>query len=364
MSRAKLAGRVALVLGSLVLSIAAAEGLYRARLAAEAAPDGGDDDWYVRYRRMNETLYRRSDDPELVYEPVPSSSVEMEYGTAAFNAAGMRDDREFTLAPGERTRVAIIGDSIVWSEFLALSDSLPHRAEEALGDGFEVMNAGVTGYDTAQEASWYERAVRPYRPRVVVVVWCMNDLMIMSGPFERYATGEDRARKDAQDLFFEREAPVRRETIDDVIGRRERESSIRILARAWGVWERWRFEDEYVDEYLILGEDEARRERTQRALARLGSAIREDGATPILFVSPILESWDRYRWDHLHTFVREAGEAAGFVVHDPLALWCAEHDAETMRIGSDNLHYGRRGNRIFGEAIAGAVRAELAPPAP
>jgi len=353
-------GRVALMLTSIAIAVGGAELAYRARLASADAPDGGDDGWRERYQRMNDTLYRRSDDPELVYEPVPGSSVEMEYGTAAFNAAGLREDRELSSTPPQgRTRVAMVGDSIVWSEFVAVHDSLPRRTEDALGDGFEVMNAGVTGYDTTQEARWYERAVRPLHPDVVVVVYCMNDIMIMSGPFEHYATGDDRARKDAQDAFFEREAPVRRETIDWVIEERERAATFRVLARALGVWERARFEGEYVDEYLLLGDEPDRRARVRAALARLGAAIRADGAIPILAISPILESWDRYRWSELHAFVREAGEDGGFRVLDPIETWRDTEDPEVLRIGGDNLHYGRRGNRIFGRTIAGAIQEAL-----
>jgi lysophospholipase L1-like esterase len=352
-------GRVALVLASLCFALAGAEGVYRVRSDA-STPGAGDDDWYVRYRRLNETLYRRSADAELIYEPVPSSTLEMEYGTAAFNARGLREDRETSLEPIEgRTRVAILGDSLVWSEFLAVDDSIPRRTEEALGEGFEVLNAGVTGYATSQEARWYEMAIRPLRPRVVVLVWCMNDMLIMSGPFERFATGADRAEKDAQDAFFDREFPVRRETIDDVIARRERESTVRLLARALGVWERWRFADHYVDEYLIVQDDEARRARATESLTRLGAAIRADGAVPVLFVSPVLEEWDRYRWSAIHTFVRDAGESAGFRVHDPLDAWRSAHDAAELRMGSDNLHYGRTGSRIFGETIADAVREAI-----
>jgi lysophospholipase L1-like esterase len=348
-------GRAGLALGATLIALGAAEGIHRARLAADDAP-GSDDDWYVRYRRMNETLYRPSPDPELVYEPVPGASIEMEYGRAAFNSAGMRDDREPSRDPGDRVRVAVLGDSLVWSEFLPLESSLPVRTEHALGERFEVLGFGVTGYDTMQEAAWYERAVRPYRPRIVVVVWCMNDLMIMSGPFERFARGEDRVRKDAQDAHFERVAPLRRETLDAVLAEREARSSVRLLARALAAWERRRFEAEYVDEYLIAFEDPARRARATAALTRLGAAIRADGATPILVVSPILERWDRYRWPAIHAFVRGEAERAGFVVHDPLETWRGEHDPELLRIGGDHLHYGERGTAIFGETIARAIR--------
>ncbi len=353
-------GRVLLVLASLSIALAGAEGVYRLRMSEDGAPDPGDDDWYVRYRRLNDTLYRRSDDAELIYEPVPSSELEMEYGPAAFNAASLRDDRETAPEPEEgRTRVAILGDSLVWSEFLSIEASIPRRTEEALGPGFEVLNAGVTGYATTQEARWYEVAVRPLHPRVVVLVYCMNDMLIMSGPFERFATGSDRAEKDAQDAFFAREAPVRRETIDDVISRRERGATFRLLARALGMWERWRFSGHYVDEYLIVANDEARRARLSAALTRLGAAIRADGAVPVLVISPVLEEWERYPWAGVHDFVRGAGESAGFHVHDPLDALRTGHEPAELRMGTDNLHYGQTGSRIFGGVLADAVREAL-----
>jgi lysophospholipase L1-like esterase len=353
-------GRALLALGSLTVALGLAEGAYRWRMAASEAPDAGDDDWYRRYRAMNETIYRASADPEFVYEPVPGSSIDMEYGIAGFNGAGLREDHEITSAPiPGQVRVAVLGDSLVWSEYLAVHDALPQRTGEALGAGYEVLNAGVTGYATAEEARWYERAVRPLSPRVVVLVFCMNDLMIMSGPYGRFADAEERALKDAQDAMFAARAPVRRETIDDVLARREREAPLRLLSRALGLWERWRFESAYVDEYLILAEDEARIAAFGRALDRLGAAISSDGAIPLLVVSPVLERWEDYRWDGLHRIARQAGEHAGFTVIDPLAALRSRHDAAELRSGSDNLHYGRTGARVFGAILADAIRAAV-----
>ncbi len=350
----KARGRLLLTLVSIAIAILSAEALFRVRLAVEDAP-GSDDDWRARYRRMNETIYRRSEDPELVYEPVPSSSVEMEYGVAGFNSAGMRDDREHP-RESDRRRLALVGDSLVWSEFLALHDTLGPRTEEALGDGWDVLNFGATGYDTAQEARWYRRAVRPFAPDAVVVVWCMNDVMIMSGPFERYANPADRARKDAQEAHIERAAAVRRETIDGVLEQREREAPIKVLARALGLVERWRFDAAYTDEYLVMFREEDRRARVRQALTELGRDISADGAEPLLLISPVLESWDDYHWGVIHAWVRERAEAAGFTVIDPLERWRGAHDPEELRISGDNLHYDGSGTRVLGRTIADAVR--------
>ena len=359
----RVAGRVGLVGVSLGVALFGGELAYRAHLAAEAAPGGGDDAeyqaWRQRYIRMNETLYRRSDDPGLVYEPVPGAAVEMEYGTAAFDDGAMREDRAISREPGPRTRVAMLGDSLVWSEFLPVHASLARRTEEALGSRFEVLNFGVSGYDTAQEARWYERAVRPYRPAVVVVVWCMNDMMIMSGPFERFANDADRARKDAQEARMERVAPVRRETIDGVLEARERDATLKLVARGLAIVERWRFDRDYDDEYLVTFRDEAARERTARAIARLGRAIRADGADALLVISPVLEAWDDYHWTPIHAWVRVRAEAAGFAVIDLLDAWRGGADADEMHIGGDNLHYDQSGARVFGRAVAAAIRERL-----
>lgn len=348
------------------LALGAAELVYRARTASDETPDGDDGGWRDRYRHMNETIYRRSSIEGLVYEPTPSASVEMEYGAAAFNAAGMRDDEEHALVPDpSRTRVAIVGDSIVWSEFMAHRDSLPERTEEALGnERYEVLPFGVSGYDTTQEALWYERAVRPFDPSVVVVVWCMNDFVIMSGPFERFAEGRDREEKDAQDAWLEDVAPVRRETIDWVAQQREEAATFRVLAHGYGLWERARFERDYVDEYLLAFGDVARRDRASRAIARLGRAIREDEARGLFVISPVLEQWDHYRWQALHDFVREEAERAGFTVLDLYETLHADHDPADLRSGSDNLHYGRTGTRVIAGTIADAITSLDASPSP
>ncbi len=354
-------GRLGLLVLSSLAALGIAELAYRVRAASDETPQGDDGSWRARYRHMNETIYRASAIEGLVYEPVPGARVEMEYGPAAFNRAAMRDDEEHALEPQPgRTRLAVLGDSLVWGEYLALDDTIPRRLAEALpADRYEVLPFGVTGYDTTQEALWYEHAVRRFHPAIVVVVYCMNDLVIMSGPFERFARGADRARKDAQDAWFEAVAPVRRETIDWVSQEREERASLRLIAHLRGRIERAWLEGHYVDEYLLAFEDEARRARASGAILRLGRGVREDGARGLFVISPVLERWDDYRWARLHAFVREQAERAGFDVLD-LREALADHAPDELRIGQDNLHYGRTGSRLVARALAEAIERVVA----
>ena len=355
-------GRALLVATSLGLSASLAEVAFRVHLASQASSEGGGDDgWYERYRHMNTTIYRASSDEALVYEPTPSTSVTMEYGEAGFERHGIRSLNDVADMPSpSRTRIAFVGDSIVWSEYMAAWDALPQRTEEALGSAeYEVLNFGVSGYDTGQEVLWYERAVRPMQPAVVVVVFCMNDFFVMSGPFERHARGAQRARKDAQDAFFDRVAPLRRETMDGVAEQTERDATFRLLARAQAQFVRWRFESHYTDEYLVAFDEAPMRSRAASAIARLGAGIRQDGARALLVISPILERWEDYRWSALSEFVRGEAARAGFEVIAPLEAWRAEGvDPEELRMGRDNLHYGRRGNRRLAAILATAISGQ------
>jgi lysophospholipase L1-like esterase len=354
--RKRVWGRIALVIGTLVIALPLAEVAYRTSQAKDDAPDGGDEEWRRRYRRLNETIYQRSDDAELIYEPRPSSRVPMEYGEAFFDDHGMRDDRPHAIERSDRTRVAILGDSLVWSEFLALEQSLPRKLQQELGDHHEVLPLGVTGYDTTQEARWYERAARPFRPQIVVLVWCMNDMMIMSGPFEHWSTPHEQERKRAQERYLERVAPVRRETIDSVLADRERGSTLRLLSRALGIFERWQFDRHYDDEYLAVARDAERVASMRRAFERFGAAVRADGAQGIVVISPVLEAWDDYHWRAIHTEVSRAARQSHLRIIDPLDRWRADHRPEDLRISGDNLHYGEHGNEVLAGEIADAVR--------
>lgn len=352
--------RLALAAVSALLSLGAAEGIYRLRQAS-APPPADDPAWRARIRAMNATLYQRSDDPALVYEPRPGARVAMQYGEAAFNLAGMRDDREHARAPDGRLRVALLGDSIAWSEEVALKDSLARALERALGGEAraEVLAFGVTGYDTAQEARWYERAVRPFHPAVVALVYCLNDAMIVSGPYNRFATPAELAEKDAQDALWDRRARVRAETLDTVAAEEERAALLRLPTRIrwWLTIQGYERSPSYTDELLLSHAEPDRASRVRSALGALGAALRSDGVRAYLFISPVLRAWESYPWRPIHAQVAGWGREAGFEVRDPLPAWQGRERPEDLRLPGDTIHYGPLGNERFGRFVAEAIAA-------
>ncbi|MBN2493809.1 MAG: SGNH/GDSL hydrolase family protein [Deltaproteobacteria bacterium] len=352
---------LALLAAGLLAALGLAEGGFRWYRAARRAETRSDEAWRARIKRMNTGIYRRSDSAELVYEPSCPSRVQMPYGWAGFNAACMRDDRDYALEPAGRARLALLGDSLAWSEHLPVADALSRGIEAALDGQAEVLNFGVSGYDALQVAAWYERAVRRFRPDAVVWVYCLNDALIMSGPYNTHGSPADLARKAAQDAFFTREAPVRAETLEAVAEREEEAATIKIGARlrAWYRGLDYACSDDYTDEYLLAYADPARAERVRAALERLGRAARADGAAALLVIAPVLRSWDCYRWTAIHRRVAGMAREAGFAVLDPIERWQAETRPEDLRLPGDSLHFSAAGNRVLGRLIAEAVREDL-----
>lgn len=339
----------AVALAATVIALGVAEGVFR--LVLDDPKDDTHHAWAWRQQitEQNRAWYRPSDDDRLVYEPVP--------GAGEFNSVGARDPREFDAAPAGR-RVAVLGDSIAWGEHLSFQETLAHQLEGLL-DGAEVINFGVTGYDTADALARYETAVRPLHPTDVVHVFCLNDIVIMSGPWSVHGDAADRARKTAQDQLLDELAPIRAETVEWVLGRREEDAPLKLLARAHTLLATAGYDarSDYVDEFLLMYARPEAWAPVDAAIGALGTAIADDGARPVFVLAPVLRLWDDYRWAPLHAQVAASARAAGFVVVDPIEVWRTQHTPADLRFPGDSIHFSGHGNRI----LAGVVAAALEP---
>lgn len=356
---ARLRARLALGLGATLLALLLAEELLGGPLRPELASTR-DAAWQARQRQLDRTLYEA--DAELVYMPRPGASLDMDYGPAAFSAQGLREERTVSPEPTAGvSRVALLGDSLVWGELLAREQALPAVLDRRLGPAVEVLNFGVSGYDTVQEAAWYRRQVRSFAPDHLVLVFCLNDLLTMSGPFHLHATEAQRAAYAAERAWLDAAAPVRNETVSALwLAERSGEGS-QVLAALRHV-RRWHglftLPGGYVDEILLSFSDHERVARMEAALALLGRELEADGVSATLVVSPALYWWHRYPWTGVHDTVRAAGEAAGFEVVDPVAGWLGQ-DPEPLRFPGDNLHYTPAGIERLADVLTPVLQRRL-----
>jgi lysophospholipase L1-like esterase len=95
------------------------------------------------------------------------------------NAFGLRGPEIAEAPAAGGRRVLMLGDSILFGTGLAEQDTLSSALEARLNDGgapiYEVLNAGVPGYDTVAEARQLERLAVSLRPWAAVVAVSLND---------------------------------------------------------------------------------------------------------------------------------------------------------------------------------------------
>jgi len=96
-----------------------------------------------------------------------------------FNADGLRDRAHPVEKLEDVWRVAFLGDSVTMGAGIEPREAYPQVLESLLraqGRGIEVFNVALWGWSTRQERIAYERLVRKYRPDLVVLAVCLNDI--------------------------------------------------------------------------------------------------------------------------------------------------------------------------------------------
>lgn len=105
-----------------------------------------------------------------------------------FNRDGLRDRRHPRQKPAGVYRIAILGDSVTVGPDGHPEQAYPQVLERLLaerGPDAEVMNVSLWGWGTLDEVTAWERLARPYRPDLVVLAVCLNDILDLQGEAHR-----------------------------------------------------------------------------------------------------------------------------------------------------------------------------------
>jgi len=167
-----LLGNILLGLLSCILGLGVLEAGARRALSARPPGKSGEQAAY--------TLF----DPVLGWRNKPGASVvynRREYRTTVeINALGFRDIERTGTPPADRPRVLVLGDSFIEAYGVERDEGLTRRLESIAaeaGCAVDVVNAGVHGYSTDQEALWYLREAEPLGADIVVIAPYYNDLL-------------------------------------------------------------------------------------------------------------------------------------------------------------------------------------------
>ncbi len=146
--------------------------------------------------------FRLSANPELVYEPIPNFEFEGEVRyfyefRGISNGLGFRDrDHDVTKPPGVY-RILVLGDSIAMGLRTDDTDDIfPSALERTLrasGRNVEVLNFGVSGYNTQQEVAMLADRGLAFDPDLVVLQYCLNDRAHVDGVSPRRCAGRKAA---------------------------------------------------------------------------------------------------------------------------------------------------------------------------
>jgi lysophospholipase L1-like esterase len=132
-----------------------------------------------RLNHFPRRLFMATDDARLPYVMRPGIDTDVRGFHVRVNALGLRGpDVARVPAPGVH-RVLALGDSVTFGEGLSVEQAYPAVLEAELDrvepGRWEVVNAGVEGYNTAAELAYLERHGMALAPETVVVGFNLND---------------------------------------------------------------------------------------------------------------------------------------------------------------------------------------------
>jgi lysophospholipase L1-like esterase len=118
----------------------------------------------------------------------------LEYDTSySVNSAGFRD----TEASLQRPRIVVLGDSFAMGWGVSQSEAFPKVLERLTGE--KVLNAAISSYATAREASLIDR-IDTSEMHTLVIEYCNNDLEENEDFYQRGNTLRSRSEKEYSSL--------------------------------------------------------------------------------------------------------------------------------------------------------------------
>lgn len=343
-------------------------------------------------------LHQVEDDPDLLFTLKPNgyrsyvalgTDERVEY---RINSQGFRGG-EFPAVKEEGViRILAIGDSMTFGLDANIEDSFAAQLEEKLGahsrtGKFEVINGGVSGYNTWNEVNFLEKRGLNLEPNIVVFQFCFNDA---GDPISLISAISYFHFKELPDGMFPSPAMLDRheETILTVNKKnmslktallftfRKNSRLFGYFNRAWAGWK---------SQQSALGNAVASNGREDDEPITSPLSYFHEAIAPLADTSSVEFAWLRDNFERLKK-ISESRELPVIVLIPPINLQIAGSNEtynraydnmvalaqelglgvcaplESMReqsagnpatlfIGSDEVHYNRLGNRIVAEEL-------------
>jgi len=120
------------------------------------------------------------DDPQLGYRHPRSVTYTLGSNQVEINAHGLRDEEIAYSKPAGEKRILVLGDSVAFgwgvSQGETFSDYMEFLLRDRTDERWQVINAGVNGYNTEQQAIFLRNEGMRYSPDYVLLIYVSNDV--------------------------------------------------------------------------------------------------------------------------------------------------------------------------------------------
>jgi hypothetical protein len=129
-------------------------------------------------------LFKQESPPRVVASENQKIVYELNKNYAGINSFGMRDEEFAIDSIRNLYKIAVIGDSHAYSTSVKnMAETFPSQLEKYLNQNIgqrtvKVLNFGVPGYNTAQELEVLKAKALTFKPKIVILQYCINDTHI------------------------------------------------------------------------------------------------------------------------------------------------------------------------------------------
>jgi lysophospholipase L1-like esterase len=126
-------------------------------------------------------LKKRSDNPQLGHEHVPSKSAVLQSVEIRINERGLRGGALAPLTPGKR-RILFLGSSVTLGWGVPEKETVTERLTEmfkAGGQEVEVLNAGIGNYNAVRYVERFKQRLSDLNPTDIVVHYFVRDAEVL-----------------------------------------------------------------------------------------------------------------------------------------------------------------------------------------
>lgn len=318
-----------------------------------------------KYMDGRELILKVSDDPDVIYELTPGTAGPA-WGTDVYiNSEGFRG-RELDKTRSRKYRIIVLGDSITFGNFLPADGIYSYQTEQLLSDesrDVEVFNFGVGGYDILQDVALLKYKGLKFKPDLVVVGFCLNDVGI-SSPNLLYLEKVTKWRDDP--LFRIRVVQLAANLYEKISlkGWMENQNSQKV------------FRKNYENQILPIDENERdllslmnnlddaypsnwykskdRIGRLRYAFKELRRLADENGFSVLITIIPWLEVDNRgaYPYKYVHEIIKLEAAGAGLDTVDLTEDFMKVGMKNLRIVNDDHVHPNKLGHSIIAENIA------------